>query len=321
MNFDFRNIDVAQQLTDPMELSIVDTPDLYQRTLERREAKDTGIPMPWGKLDALLYLRPGEVITLGAFSGHNKSLITSQIGLKAIREGFRVGVASLEMPAEDVIEQYSSIAAGRDKPAPEFLKAFCDWADQKLFVYDRVDAISPHEAIQLTIGLRMFFGADLVVLDCLFMLGVDSDTEADFMRTLAAVAKKFQVAILLVHHVRKPSGKDGEKHLPDKADLLGSSHLVNATSTLIFVWHNKDKFYAMNDGKPYDDEQPDLLLKVAKQRNGRYEGVTAYWQHERCRAFCSTRQRRLDVMTIPVNQANHCVACDGEGCGHCESAP
>ena len=299
MNWDFRNIDVMEQLADPESPDIRSPLGLVERTKQRRDELDNGIKLPWGKLDGLVKLRSGEVITLAGYSGHHKSTVSSQIALSAMRQGFRVGVASLEMPAEDVMELYAEMAAGRTRVPFDYFECFAKWADQKLFIYDRVDVINPNEAIQLTIAMRKFFGADLVILDCLFMMGVNGDNEADFIRTLAAVAKKFDITVLLVHHVRKPQGDKGEAIIPDKYSLLGSSHLVNATSSLIFTWHNKAKAYSANAGMTVNDSEPDLLIKVAKQRNGKYEGVTKYWQHDRCRAFCSNQHRKLEPMNFP----------------------
>ena len=241
-------------------------------------------------------LREGEVVMMGGYSGHFKSTLSTQISLGAMRQGFKVGLASLELLADDVMEQFVEIGSGRVRPPLDYVAQFANWADGKLHIYDKTDTIQPDEALQMVIAFAKYRGCKLVVLDALMMMGVTDDVnrEAEFTRKLAQVAKRFKICILLIHHVRKPMGDGGEKKIPGKYDFIGSSHLSNIASSIILVWHDKEKAYQKNDGLPVDDQQPDLLIKVAKQRNHHYEGVSGYWQHGSSRAFCSTNQRNLD---------------------------
>ena len=48
--------------------------------------------------------------------------------------------------------------------------------------------------------------------------------------------------MIIVHHVRKASGDRGERHIPNKADLLGSSHLVNAAASVLLLWKDPDMY-------------------------------------------------------------------------------
>lgn len=297
---DFRNIDWQEELS-AAESGDMLTPDhLVDRVLARRNALDNGISLPWAKLQGLIKLREGEIVMLGGYSGHFKSTISTQIALSALAQNYRVGIASLELLAEDVIEQMVEIGAGRMQPPDDYVRRFASWGSDKLFIYDRTDSIRPDEAIQMTIAFAKYRGCKLVVLDALMMMGVTDDVnkEAEFTRALAAVAKRFKVCILLVHHVRKPMGDGGEKRVPGKYDFIGSSHLVNIASTILMIWHNKDKAYQKNAGAQFDDLLPDLLVKVAKQRNHHYEGVTGYWQHDSSRGFCETSNRKLE----PIDQ-------------------
>jgi len=293
---DFRNIDWQEELSVAENTEMLTAPDLVDRLLVRREAVDHGINLPWLKTHGNVKLREGEIAMLGGYSGHFKSTVAAQIALGALAQGFKVGIASLELLAEDVIEQMVEIGAGRERPPASYVRDFAEWCANSLFIYDRTDSIRPDEAIQMVIAFAKYRGCNLVVLDALMMMGVTDDVnkEAEFTRVLGAVAKKFKVAILLVHHVRKPMGDGGEKKVPGKYDFIGSSHLVNIAATIIMVWHNKEKAYQRRAGLDFDDEAPDLLITVVKQRNQAYEGRTGYWQHDSSRAFCESRARQLD---------------------------
>jgi len=300
VNIDFRDINVAEELAACETSDMLAPIDLVARVEARRAAKDHGIQLPWSKLSGLFSLRSGEVVLLGGYTGHFKSTITTQIGLAALRQGFNVGVASLELLAEDVVEQYAEMSAVCAEPPMKYVSAFAEWASGRLHIYDRVDAIRPDEAIQMVIAFAKYKRCKLVVLDALMMMGVcdDLERERDFTQTLAAVAKKFGICVLLVHHVRKPD-RDGEAKVPGKYDFIGSSHLANVAASIVIVWHDKrkaEKAALIARGievEDFDDDRPDMLFKVAKQRYAAYEGSVGLWRHERCRAFCGSSARQI----------------------------
>lgn len=304
MNVDFRDINVNEELAEIEASDMLSSRDLVQRVEQRRNARNEGINPPWSKLEGLFAFRPGEMVLMGGYSGHFKSTITTQIGLSALRQGYKVGVASLELLAEDVVEQYAEIAATCSEPAMDWVRRFAEWADGKLHIYDRVDAIKPDEAIQMTIAFAKYKGCKLIVLDALMMMGVcdDLERERDFTQTLAAVAKKFKICVVLVHHVRKPQGEQGEHKIPGKYDFIGSSHLANIASSILIVWHDKRKsakLRLIEQGMQiddYDDTKADMVVKVAKQRYHKYEGSVGLWQHTKCRGFCSTQLRKLSPL-------------------------
>jgi len=300
---DFRNIDVHEELADG-ELSDMVTPnDLIDRMMKRRSAMAEGISLPFEKLkDTDFLLHKGSLNLIGGYTGHFKSTIASQIGLRALRQGYKVGIASLELFAEDVLEQYTELSLCQPHADLEYVKCFSEWAKEKLFIYDRMDAITPEESIQMCIAFAKYCGCDLIVLDALMMMGVcgDPTIEQQFTQTLASVAKRFGVTILLVHHVRKPSGMEGEERLPGKYDFIGSSHLSNIAASIMLVWHDKiqaEKRAQQELGAydpDYNPNQNDMIFKVAKNRYGRYEGSIRLWQAENCRGFVSNDKR---VMT------------------------
>jgi len=305
MTVDFRDINVNEELAETEAIEMLSANDLIDRLESRRSQHQIGINTPWAKLHGLFAFRPGEMVLMGGYTGHFKSTITTQVGLSAMQQGYSVGVASLELLAEDVIEQYAEIAATRSGPPLDWVKRFAGWCEGRLHIYDRVDAIKPDEAIQMTIAFAKYRGCQLVVLDALMMMGVcdDLERERDFTQTLAAVAKKFNICVLLVHHVRKPQGEAGENRIPGKYDFIGSSHLANIAASILIVWHDKRKAAKRNlldqgiSIDDFDDKKPDLVVKVAKQRYHKFEGSAGLWQHERCRAFCSNQDRRL----VPVS--------------------
>ena len=103
--------------------------------------------------------------------------------------------------------------------------------------------------------------------------------------------------MVLVHHMRKPDGRDGEDRMPGKYDFIGSSHLVNVAHAILLCWHNKKKAAEKASGQPVEDDKPDYVVHVAKQRAGRFEGRVGLYQHPTCRAFCSTPHRKVRLFS------------------------
>ena len=112
------------------------------------------------------------------------------MAVSALQQGYRVGIASLELPAEDVVEVMAEIAATNRRPPEKWLKDFMKWADDRLFIYDKVDAITPIEALQMCICMRAFLGCDLIIVDCLMMCGVTDDLQAEKEVRPAAVSDR-----------------------------------------------------------------------------------------------------------------------------------
>ncbi|MDG1315578.1 MAG: hypothetical protein P8P29_08670, partial [Flavobacteriaceae bacterium] len=133
-----------------------------------------------------------------------------------------------------------------------------------------------------------------------FMVSLADDLEQEraFSQKLAAIAKGMGVCLVLVHHMRKPAGKEGEKHIPTKHDFIGSSHLVNVSSSVLIVHEDKEKTKKRHQGEEVDDDFPDINLVVAKQRYHRYEGRTGYWLHDKVRLLCNSKRREYKPIEI-----------------------
>ena len=185
-------------------------------------------------------------------------------------------------------------------PHEHWMRRVGYYLNDKMFFYDKVDSMSPTECLQMAIGMRKFNGVDLLVIDGLMMIGLDDDLQQQkiFTQRLAEVAKAFDICIMLIAHLRKPSGPDGEKKPPSKHDFLGSSNILNVASSAILIHNDKEKAYARNAGQEVDDSYGDTKFIVAKQRYAPYEGVSHLWLHDKCRALCNNSERRYRPIDI-----------------------
>jgi len=301
VKIDFRSIDVARRLAQVAHTEIIEPADHAERYFEWEERQEVaGITLPWDKLSGRFEFKPGTLTMLAGYTGHFKSTITTQIMLEAMRQGKRVGLASLELELGQILEQMIAIAATTAEPTKEWKRKFIEWTRGKLYVYDRVDAIAPEDATALTYACKDL-GCDLVVIDALMMCGLENENygaERDFAQAIQTIAKAEQLAVLMVHHTRKPHGADGEARKPHKYDLMGSSYLVNLCNGVIMCWHDKAKSHARESGNEVDDSKPCLVLSICKNRGNRFEGSVGLWQHETGRGFCSNSLRNLKPINV-----------------------
>ena len=167
---------------------------------------------------------------LGGYSGHQKSTLANQWALHAANTGHKVCMASLELTTDYLFDFFAGQSACMTEMHEDYLRRFGKWADDKLFIVDHHDVMDPAEVITLIQDAKRLLGADLFVLDCLFQVdtGGELEHEKRFMQQLAVTARDYEIGIMVVHHMRKSQGPEGEKRVPNKHDFIGSSHLTNA---------------------------------------------------------------------------------------------
>ena len=311
---DFTNLDYAEEMSHAALNTLTAPGDLVDRALVMNDRATSGIAMPWSQLSGLYTMRPGELVLLAGGSGHGKSALANQLALHAVTqtrpgtvtedkpqgEPYRAAIASLELPAEYVLHQMAGIAGTVADPSEHWMRRVGYYLNERMIFVDRVDSMSPMEALQTAIGLRKFYGTDLFVLDGLMMIGLGDELEAQkiFTQKLAEVAKAFDICIVLICHMRKPAGGENANRMPSAHDLLGSSNILNVASSCLLVHRDKELMYKINAGEEYDPTHPHTRIIVAKQRYAPYEGITRYWSHDKCRALCNSHSKQYRPIDI-----------------------
>jgi len=278
----------------------LDPRDLVDATIDRRNNPIKGISAPWSKLQGCFDIPKQGVTLLGGYSGHQKSTVANQWAVHALGEGHKVCIASLELTTDNLFDILAGQSACKQEPHEGYLRKFGDWCQDKLFVVDHHDVMGTEEVITLIQDAKRLLGADMFILDCLFQVdtGGELEQEKRFMQRLAVTARDYDIAILVVHHMRKSQGPEGEKRVPNKHDFIGSSHLTNAAAGVLILWENKAKSAKRNNGEEVDDDDPDFILSVAKNRFGPYEGAIGLYKHENARLLCNSRARQYKPLIL-----------------------
>jgi RecA-family ATPase len=290
-----------------------DPSSIVDEVIEERENPIQGISSPWSKLPWEI---PMTGITLfGGYSGHSKSTLINQWCLHACATGHKVAIASLELTNANLYEILASQSACVASPPDSYLKEFAAWADGKLHIVDSHDVLKPEEVLEMVKDSKRLLGCSMFVLDCLYQvdLGDDLSLEKQFFQQLSATARDYEMAVVVVHHARKPSGPDGESKPPGKESFIGSSHLVNAAAAVLVIHEDKKKAAAKRAGEEVDDSFGDFSLSVLKSRFSPWEGRISLYKHNSARLLCNSRARQYKP--IDVREDKECKSSKSERSG------
>lgn len=247
------------------------------------ERKYLGHSMPWSKTHDKFVFRRGELTTWAGMNGHKKSMLNSQVMLSLASEGQRICIASFEMPPEDTAIRLIRMAAGSENIPDSFVDRFLQWAHNRIWIYDQIGTVPSGRVLAVARYAHEELKVDHYVIDSLMKCGVSTDgpgwmsEQRKFIDALQTHAKNTGQHVHLIAHMRKPGR---ETDAQDKYGISGSADISNMSDNVLLVWDNKEKHYAKSHGDDVDETKPDLVLTVAKQRKGKWEGKVGLWLHQ-----------------------------------------
>lgn len=263
------------------------TPDEYRDQLLNRVNNGdevVGFKMPWEKTHDHFRFKKQTVTLLAGMSGHMKSTTLSQIALHLCKET-RVGIMSLEMSIVDQLVIMAQQFVARDAPKERDADRMIQYLKGQMWFYDSTE-VTDAERVYSALCAMHQLGIEFVVLDNLqmFIGKLDNEAETEFIKEVRSMAIAFDMAICLVHHVRKPP--DGaEDRMPSKQSVRGSGGLTDIAHHVLIVFHNKARAEALSaqaDGETLSEAQRKLLaeevdyrIHVAKNRSNKFEGSFA----------------------------------------------
>ena len=249
----------------------------------------SGDKLPWIKTHDMIRFRPEEITVWGGYSGSGKSLLLGQAMLHIMKTK-RVLIASMEMPPMATIWRMNlqtGMIHDPSLPNPAVKKAFMNWTDDKLWIYDQIDAVSYEKILAMMRYATSKHGIDHIVIDSLMLCGISGDDynrQKDFVAMLCYVAKKYKTHIHLVCHTRKPDGEAGELKAPTKYQIFGSSDITNLAHNVMVVFRNKAKEIAEDRGEQVPLMTEDAILYIRKNRGGGVEGgIGLYLETDKAR--------------------------------------
>lgn len=241
-----------------------------------------GYTMPYDKLASKdLYFRPAELTLWSGASGHGKSQVLSDCIPHWMQEGGIPCLASLEMAPRQSLKRIVKQTGNVDRPTEGYLKACMDYLDTSLLIYNKVGKASVSHMLEIFDYAHSRYGCDIFIVDSLMRLGIASD---DYTGQENAVYQMVDwvisrnVHLHLVAHSRKSAPGQGPG---GTEDVKGASEIGSNAFNILTIWRNREHeekiAAAVDEEKAELEKIPGVILNVAKNRNGDFEGKVGLW--------------------------------------------
>jgi len=275
---------IAQAFWKAERYSPVDVLHLHDMWHDfENEDSNAVIPFPrsMSKLNEMMNggHRRGEVTVIGALTSIGKSTFINSIVYDLIENTpYKVGAFFLEGTKREVVRDLLSLDLGinlrrADRSSLDMNKLkrhFIDnLASKDKFVYvDHQGSISNNEIFDKFNYLAEVEGCDVIIFDVLQAGCNSSDNGAiiEFMDAILKFAKKTDTSIIVVSHMRKPTGDD--PHNVSEYDLMGSSSINQIAFNTILI--SRDKM--SQDPKIRNSTQ----IKLVKCRDSGNTGIAGW---------------------------------------------
>lgn len=241
-----------------------------------------GYGMPYGKLRDQLRFRPAEVTLWSGPSGSGKSQILSDCIVDFVKQGSRICLCSLEMKGAQTLKRMCKQAVGIDRPTDRAIRDALTWLDGGLLLWERVGKAGIEALLQVFDYARAKYGCDQFVIDSLMRLGVAGDDytgQEKLAYRLVDWTIANNVHTHLVAHSRKG---DRDRGAPETEDIKGAMEIGANAFNILTIWRNRPLEEQIRAAKSEEEarehmQRPGVILNVAKQRNGDFEGKAGLW--------------------------------------------
>lgn len=262
------------------------------------DGEHVGYSMPYEKLGEKMLFRPAEVTLWSGASGMGKSQVLSDCVPHWIKQGSRVCLASFEMKCSQTLKRMCKQVAGLDRPAARYIDTIMHWLDQGLLLYEKVGKSGVEPLLEIFEYARAKYGCDQFIIDSLMRLGIAGDDYTGQEKAMFRIvdwAIKNGVHVHLVAHARK--GEKGQG-APETEDIKGAMEIGANAFNIITIWRNRkleelQKAAETDEQKAELGDQPGVLLNVAKQRNGDFEGKIGLWFDQETYRYHSSFDRGM----------------------------
>jgi twinkle protein len=257
-----------------------------------------GYATPYGKLGDKLLFRSSEMTLWSGDSGAGKSQILSDCIVDWVRQGSRICLASLEMHPKQTLKRMCKQVVGVDRPTEKAITEALDWLDNGLLLYEKVGKSGVDSLLDIFSFARAKYGCDQFVIDSLMRLGIAGDDYTGQEKAVFRIVDwtlTNRVHVHLVAHSRK-AGQD--RSVPETQDVKGAMEIGANAFNIITVWRNRKHEDAISNAKSDEEladlmQKPGVIMNIAKQRNGDYEGKVGLWFDQETYRYHSSHERGM----------------------------
>jgi len=266
--------------TDYTPAGILDKDELWEQLSTYNELESVPYPSIMSGLNSKLKgMRAGEITLWTSGTGSGKSTLLREIAVHLLEETEdKIGIVSLEESPAETARKMSGMVLNRNPAAEEIpldeLKEGYDklFGSNRVLVLDHQGSISDGSIMDF-LEYMCLSGAKYVFVDHITILasegaeGLTGNEAIDkIMNDLLRLAKKYNVWIGLISHLRKTDNKGKsfeEGKLPSMDDIRGSGSIKQISMDIIA--------FARDAGSGDETERNTIKTKVLKCR---YTGLT-----------------------------------------------
>jgi replicative DNA helicase len=258
--------------------------EFYDRIeyLFAHQGEIVGVPTGLADLDKLLGgFQRSDLIIIAGRPGMGKTSLALSIALQAARKwAKRVGVFSLEMSNEQVVQRLVSAETGIDSQRLRLgeIHDTSLLSDSQLYI-DDTPAISALEMRTKARRLHAEHGLDMLIVDYLQLMRGDFRSEnrvqeiSFISRSLKGLARELNIPVVALSQLSRAVESRHDKR-PMLSDLRESGSIEQDADVVVFVY--RDELYDP------DTEFPSSIaeLRVAKHRSGPTGIFSVYFKKE-----------------------------------------
>lgn len=277
-----------------------------------KEGDKLGYETAYQELRGKLLFRPGEMTLWTGASGHGKSQILSDNVPAWIQQGARICMSSLEMKPKQTLKRCVKQTVGVDRPSEPAIITALQWLDQGLFLYDLTGKAKVEQLLEIFDYAHAKYGCDTFIIDSLMRMGIAADdfnTQETVVYRLVDWCIEKNVHLHLVAHARK--GDRDRAGPADTEDIKGAMEVGANAFNIVSVWRNRkieeELANAETDAQAREIAgRPNVIMNVAKQRNGDFEGKVPLWfdkETYQYRSFTESAMWRRSYVNMKENAA------------------
>ncbi|MBR3891234.1 MAG: replicative DNA helicase [Bacilli bacterium] len=258
---------------------------------DRRTGKLTGTPSGYTDLDRITNgFQPGDLIILAARPSMGKTALALNFAMNAsIEHNYPVGVFSLEMPAEQLMQRMLSATSGvnsdkirsfnlTDKEWPKIDIGVNKIAKSKIYIDDTAGAKIADIQSKAKKLKAKHDDLGLIVIDYLQLITTSTFSKSDnrqqevseISRALKAMARDLKVPVIALSQLSRTVEKREDKR-PMLSDLRESGAIEQDADLVMFIY--RDDYYNQNKGEENQASTGVAQISIAKHRNGATGGI------------------------------------------------
>lgn len=293
--FNVTNAPTAQKFT-PIGNSLTEAWERFEHLSANQDAK-RGVPTGYAALDNLLSgFQKSDLIILAARPSMGKTTLALDLARNAaLKEGASVGIFSLEMSDQQLVDRLLAAEAGVDSWKLRTGRLSNDHefeavqaAMEKLSKAPiHIDDQPGNNILQMRSAARRLkneYGLDLLIVDYLQLMNPVATKASDSMvqqvteisRSLKHLARELDVPVLALSQLSRAVEQRGGK--PRLSDLRDSGSIEQDADVVMFI-HREDK---MNKDK--ESDRPNIAeILIEKHRNGPVGKAELYFDEKHVR--------------------------------------